>query len=109
MKILLDECLDENLRHYFGAHHCQTCRYANFRGLTNGNLLNAAEQAGFEILITVDQNMPYQQRMEGRTISLVVLATRTMKIEDLAILVPKVLAALENLMPGSVVRLEATR
>ena len=43
MRILLDQCVDEELRHCFGAHHCQTCRYAGLKGLTNGRLLAAAE------------------------------------------------------------------
>jgi len=38
----------------------QTCRYAGLKGLANGRLLAAAEQAGFEAMITVDQNMPHQ-------------------------------------------------
>ena len=56
MRILLDVCIDERLRHCFHSHDCQTCRYAGLKGLANGRLLSAAEQAGFEALITVDQN-----------------------------------------------------
>ena len=61
MRILLDECLDEDLRHSFRDHDCQTCRYAELKGLANGKLLSAAERAGFNVLVTVDQNLPYQQ------------------------------------------------
>src|SRR5450432_1289767 len=70
MRHLLDECIDEGLRHHFIGHECQTCRYAGLTGLANGELLAAAEQAGFEVLITVDQNMPSQQSLRGRSISL---------------------------------------
>ena len=55
MKILLDECMDESLRHQFIGHDCQSCRFAGFKGLTNGELIAAAEKSGFEVLITVDQ------------------------------------------------------
>ena len=55
--------LDEDLRHSFRDHDCQTCRYAGLKGLANGQLLSAAERAGFEVLVTVDQNLPYQQRL----------------------------------------------
>ena len=43
MRVLLDECIDEGLRHSFAVHDCQACRYAGLKGLTNGRLLAAAE------------------------------------------------------------------
>jgi hypothetical protein len=58
MRLLLDECVDERLRFLFPGHDCQTARFANLAGLKNGHLLEAAEAAGFDILITVDQNIP---------------------------------------------------
>jgi hypothetical protein len=75
------------------------------KGLANGRLLAAAEQAGFEVLITVDQNMPYQQSILGREISVVVLQARTTNLDDLLTLVSDVLVALEVLKPGEVVRI----
>ena len=44
MRLLLDECVDERLRHFFSAHDCQTARFANMAGLKNGELLAAAEK-----------------------------------------------------------------
>ena len=105
MRILLDECIDEELRHCFRDHDCQTCRYAGLKGLANGRLITAAEQAGFEVLITVDQNMPKQQSLLGREISLVVLQARTTNFDDLLTLVPDVVTALETMKPGEVVRI----
>jgi hypothetical protein len=67
MRVLLDECIDEGFRHHFGGHDCQTCRYAGLTGLANGALLDAAGRAGFDALITVDQNMPSQQSLHGRS------------------------------------------
>ena len=58
MRILIDECVDERLRLLFPGHDCQTARFANLAGLKNGRLLDAAEAAGFDILITVDQTSP---------------------------------------------------
>ena len=54
MRLLLDECIDERLRLSF--RDCQTARFAGFSGLKNGDLLEAAEAAGYDVLITVDQN-----------------------------------------------------
>ena len=104
MRILLDECLDEDLRHSFRDHDCQTCRYAGLKGLANGQLLSAAERAGFNVLVTVDQNLPYQQRLVGRAIAVVVLQSRTTTLDDLLTLVPEVLALLEGISAGDVVR-----
>ncbi len=106
MRILLDECIDESLRHAFAGHLCQTCRYAGFKGLANGDLIAAADDAGFEVLITVDQNMAYQQSIRNRAISVVVLRAGTTNIDALLTLMPEVLACLEALKPGSVFRIE---
>ena len=105
MRLLLDECADEGLRHHFTGHECQTCRYAGLTGLANGALLAAADRAGFELLITVDQNMPDQQTLRGRSMSLLVLRARTTNLDDLLVLLPDVLKVLEILRPGEVVRI----
>ena len=102
MRILLDECIDEGFRHHFPNHECQTCRYAGLSGLENGKLLTAAEQAGFRLLITVDQNMPSQQNLQGRSISLLVIRARTTNLDDLLVLLPAVLRELETVKPGEV-------
>jgi hypothetical protein len=64
VRILLDECVDEELRYCFVDDDCQTCRYAGLRGLTNGQLLSAAERSGFDVVVTVDQN--YQRSSSER-------------------------------------------
>ena len=55
MRILIDECIDQRFRNGFAGHDCQTARYAGLAGLKNGDLLNAAEAAQFDVFITVDQ------------------------------------------------------
>lgn len=104
MRVFLDECIDEALRHAISGHHCQTCRYAGLKGMTNGQLLTAAEQSGFHVLITVDRNLQHQQRLHNRGIALVILEGRTTNLEDLLVLVPDILTALEALKSGDVVR-----
>lgn len=58
MRILLDECIDERLRYSFPQHDAQTARYAKLAGLKNGALLDAAESAGFDAIVTVDRSIP---------------------------------------------------
>ena len=52
---------------------CQIARYAKLAGLKNGELLSAAESAGFDVLVTVDQSIPDQQSLMGRKIALMIL------------------------------------
>jgi hypothetical protein len=73
MRLPIDECVDERLRLLFPGHDCQTARFANLAGLKNGVLLEA-DEARFDVLITVDQNIPDQQNLVGRTISSVISA-----------------------------------
>ena len=105
MRLLIDECVDERLRLLFPGHDCQTARFANLAGLKNGLLLEAAEAAGFEVLITVDQNIPDQQNLAGRRISLMILCGPTNRLRDLEPLVPAAVTALHLIGRGKVVRI----
>ena len=105
MRLLIDECIDERLRLLFPGHDCQTARFANLAGLKNGRLLEAAEADGFDVLITVDQNIPDQQNLAGRKIALVILRGPTNRLRDLTPLVPAALSALDSIEPGDIVRI----
>lgn len=105
MRLLVDECIDERLRLLFPGHECQSARFANLAGLKNGRLLEAAEEAGFDVLITVDQNIPDQQNLGGRKISLLILCGPTNRLRDLALLVPAAISAIDLIGPGDVVRI----
>ena len=105
MRLLIDECVDERLRLLFPGHDCQTARFANLAGLKNGRLLDAAEAAGFDILITVDQNIPDQQNLAGRRISLVILCGPTNRLRDLKLLVPAAILRMHSIGRGNVVRI----
>jgi hypothetical protein len=106
MRVLIDECIDERIRHSFPGHDCQTVRYARLAGLKNGELLEAAEALGFEVLVTVDQSIPYQQRLGGRRIAVLILCALTNRLLDLQPLVRSALAALNSIQPGDVARVE---
>jgi len=106
MRLLIDECVDERLRLLFPGRECQTARFANLAGLKNGELLDNAEAAGFDVLITVDQNIPDQQNLSGRRISLIILCGATNRLRDLEPLVPAAIAALRSIGRGEVVRIE---
>lgn len=106
MRILLDECVDERLRHLFNEHDCQTARFAGISGLKNGALLSTAEAAGFDVIVTVDQHIPEQQDLAGRQISLLILCGRTNRLSDLKPLMPAALNALALMSRGQVVSIQ---
>lgn len=105
MRLLIDECIDQRLRLLFPTHDCQTAGFAKLAGLKNGRLIDAAESAGFDVLITVDQNIPDQQNLIGRTISVLILCAPTNRLHDLEPLLPEARSALSAINPGQVLRI----
>jgi len=105
VKILLDECLPRDLRKHLVGHQCQTVPQVGLAGMPNGELLALAERAGWQVLLTMDEGMPYQQDLGGRTISLAIIRAKSNRLPDLLPLVPAILAALLSLAPGDVVRI----
>jgi predicted nuclease of predicted toxin-antitoxin system len=105
MRLLIDECVDERLRFLFPGYECQTARFADLAGLKNSRLLEAAEAADFDVLVTADQNIPDQQNLAGRRISLLIFCGSTNRLRDLEILVPAAVSALRSIGRGEVVRI----
>jgi hypothetical protein len=99
VKVLLDENLPHLLRNNLGNHHVFTVRYKGWAGLRNGELLKTAEDDGFEVFITGDQTLCYEQKLIGRRVAVVVLSSIDWHI--LSHNLPPILAALDNAMPGS--------
>jgi hypothetical protein len=104
MRILLDECVDQRLRLEFVDHECLTTAYAGLAGLKNGALLSAAEEAGFDVIVTTDQEIPFQQDFGNRRVAVIVLCATTNRLADLKPLLPDVMAALATIEAGRVVR-----
>jgi hypothetical protein len=100
MRLLLDESLPQQLRHHFTGHEVVTVDYMAWQGFKNGALMDVAEGAGLDALITADRGIPFQQNMTSRTISIVALAAADNQLETLLPLVPAALEALETLQTG---------
>ena len=84
MRVLVDECAPKALKHFLAkqGHRCLTVQEAGWSGKQNGDLLAVAEPE-FDVLITLDTNLRYQQNMEGRSISIVVLHSPSNRLEHL--------------------------
>jgi hypothetical protein len=106
LRILLDGCLPKDLRKHLVGHECKTVPDAGFSGKQNGEILALAEQAGWEVFLTIDQGIEYQQNLAGRTISLALVRARSNRLADLVPLVPKILGALHSVKPGQFVSIE---
>jgi hypothetical protein len=75
MKILFDQGTPVPLRRYLGGHTVVTVFEQGWSTLANGKLLAVAEQGGFEVFITTDQNLKYQQQLSGRKLAILVLGS----------------------------------
>ena len=100
MRILLDNCTPSPLRRFLTEHQVDTARERGWAQLRNGALLQMAEEAGYEVLITTDQSMPYQQNMMGRRIAVVAVSENKWPI--LQHRVALITAALNEIQPGEV-------
>ena len=105
MKLLLDECVTRHLKRDLGGHEVDTVEEAGFKGLENGDLLKAASGV-YEVLITVDRNIPYQQNLAGLNIAILILAAKRNSYARLKPLIPRALTALETMKVGDVIRIE---
>ena len=102
MKVLLDECVTHYLKRDFAAHEVLTVAEAGFKGLKNGRLLQAAS-GQYDVLVTVDQNLQYQQNLKTLAIAVVVLNANRSTYPMLKLLMPQVLEILEKIEPGELV------
>ena len=104
MKVLLDENLDHALRKLLGNHEIITVSYMGWAGIQNGALLRAAEESGFDVLLTGDQSLSYQQNLTGRQLAIIALTALQLPIlkENL----PLIIAAIDTAAPGSFQKVE---
>ena len=99
MKVLLDENLPHRLRNAIAAHEVFTVRYQGWSGLKNGELLGAAERGGFELFLTGDQTISYEQNLAGRRMAVLVLSAIEWHIISQCL--PVIQAAIDAAAPGS--------
>ena len=100
MRVLLDENLDWRLRRGFDAvHHVVTVKYRGWSGKKNGELLRAAA-AEFDVFVTLDSNLEYQQNVTALDLAVVVVRAASSDLSDLEPLLPELNALLPSVRPG---------
>jgi predicted nuclease of predicted toxin-antitoxin system len=99
MKILLDECIDRKLAREFTDYEIKTVPTMGWAGIKNSQLLALAEKE-FDVFITVDRNLSFQQNLTQFNIAVVVLQASSNRLADLKPLVPKILEVLSSTIKG---------
>lgn len=100
MKLLLDECIDRRLTKDLEGHDVKTVPQMGWAGITNGALLTLAEQE-FDVFITVDRNLSFQQNLPEFNIAVLVLHATSNRLADLKPLAPRILSTLPTLTKGA--------
>ena len=100
MRILLHHGTPRGIARSLQGHIVKEAKAQGWDTFTNGELLKAAENAGFDVLVTTDQNLPHQQNLAARKIAVVVLAKASWRLIRQAL--PEVVAAIEAAKSGSV-------
>ena len=106
MRVLLDESLPRPLAKQLVGHDARTVSQMKWTSLGNGALLTQAATA-FDVLLTADQNIEFQQNLTTLPIAVVVLVAESNRLESLEPLVPAVLQALKAISPKTLVRVGA--
>lgn len=102
MKVLLDENLPHQLRPLLTGHDVFTVQYLGWSGTKNGHLLTLAAAANFDLLITMDDGVPYQQNHRTLPIALIILSAPSNDLIDLLPLVPELQRLLPTIIPRSI-------
>ena len=106
MRILLDESLPKELQSELQGHEVRTVREMGWASLRNGELLARCVDQ-FDVFVTADQNLPFQQNLKALPVSVAVLAAKSNRIADLRPLIPKLLSSLSALRPRTLIRIDS--
>ncbi|MBI1930763.1 DUF5615 family PIN-like protein [Candidatus Poribacteria bacterium] len=106
MRILIDECLPKKLKRELVGHTVFMVQEKGWSSLKNGELLRVAEKE-FDILVTGDQNIEYQQNLSRFNIAVIVLVAPNNRLETLQPLIPKLHEVLGTIQPHQIVLIES--
>ena len=103
-RVLLDECLPRHLKRSLEGHEVRTVPEAGWASKQNGELLSLAA-ADFDVNVTVDRNLAFQQDPKRLPVAVIVLVAHGNRLVDLLPLVPALREAIETIQPGQLFRL----
>jgi predicted nuclease of predicted toxin-antitoxin system len=100
VKVLLDECIDGRLARDIVGHEVKTAHQMGWAAITNGELLALASKQ-FDVFVTVDRNLSFQQNLGSLSIAVIVLQARSNRLAELKPLVRALLDAIGSARPGA--------
>ncbi len=103
MKLLLDECVTRFVKPDLAGHEVFTIDEAGLKGLKNGQLLRAAS-GSFDVIVTVDRNLPHQQNIASLKIAILLLVAKSNAYAALKPLIPHALESLKQIKQGGIMR-----
>jgi hypothetical protein len=104
MRLLLDECVPRKFRNALPGHDCRTVPEEGLAGKKNGELLSLAEKSGFEVFLTLDRGLQYEQNLRGRTIAIILVHAKSSRLADLLLHSSEILRVLRSIKPGELVK-----
>ncbi len=102
MKIVVDECLPRRLCPALIGHDAKTVPEIGFSGYTNGKLLAAISELG-DVFVTIDGNLQYQQNLSAIGFGIVVIASKSNRLQSLEPMIPDVLDAISRISNGEII------
>src|SRR5579862_2840556 len=105
MNVLLDECIPRKFKNYLTDHDCRTVPEAGLAGKKNGVLLSLAESSGFQVFLTMDKGLEYQQNLAGRKIGIIIFRVKSNRLVDLRPHLTECLNLIRLIRPGQVIRI----
>lgn len=105
MRVLIDECLPRKLKRELSDHEARTVPEMGWSGKKNGELLRLMT-GQFDVFVTADQNLKYQQNLETASVGVIVLAAKSNRLAELLPLVLRLREAVESIQPGDLIRIE---
>jgi predicted nuclease of predicted toxin-antitoxin system len=101
VRIFLDECIDWRLSRNIAEHDVKTARQMGWAAIKNGELL-ALVSGNFDVFVTVDRNLAFQQNVAALPVAVIVLRAKSNRLTDLKPLVPDLLLAIKTAPSGAV-------
>ena len=103
MRVLIDECIPRKFESSLTPHDCQTAPEAGLAGKKNGELIGLAE-GRFDVLVTLDKGLEFQQNLTGRKIAIVLIRSKSNRMADLQQHTRACLVAIESIQAGQFLR-----
>ena len=104
MKILIDEWLPRKRKDSLSGHDCRTVPEVGLAGKRNGELLPLGEQLNYDVFVTMDKGIPYEQNLQSGRLAMIILRAKSNRLADLLPYVPDCLEKMRSIQSGQVVR-----